>query len=254
MPDTSSFDAVPVWSGEPAEFEAFVTSCKWYIKSLKPSERSQAAPRVWSRLKGSAKAVVRHLDPDQYSDDDGLMRLLEILRSSPLQRLPISDTFKRLDLWHQLKRGSNESIAELLVKGEDLFVQLQQSLVRARVDRQNLAAALMGNEAKVAQSSSAQAQSHPTTQDQPTVSPASTPTRSPMTGGRPSAPADGSAPRPVDPPPPVPPRVQDFFEDELRGYRILKAARLSQQERQNVLTQTGSSTSFTAVRRALRSL
>ena len=245
MPD-SSYDAVPVWNGEPSEFEAFVTSCRWYIKSLKPSERSQAAPRVWSRLKGSAKAVVRHLDPDQYADDDGLMRLIDILRSSPLQRLPISDTFRRLDLWHQLKRGSNETIAEVLVREEDLFVQLQQSLVRARNDRNPGAFGVPADSRS----------SGPETIPMAMTSPGSTPTRSPMTGGRQHAAGDGGT-RPVQTQataPPPPPRVQDFFEDELRGYRVLKAARLSHQERQNVLTQTGSSTSFNAVRRALRSL
>ena len=29
---------------------------------------------------------------------------------------------------------------------------------------------------------------------------------------------------------------KDFFGDELRGYRLLKAAKLSQQERQHILT------------------
>jgi len=46
----------------------------------------------------------------------------------------------------------------------------------------------------------------------------------------------------------------DFFEDELRGYRLLRASRISGQERQNILVQTSNSTSFNLVRRALRTL
>ena len=46
----------------------------------------------------------------------------------------------------------------------------------------------------------------------------------------------------------------DFFEDELRGYRLLKAAKLTSSEKQNILTQTSNSTSFLQVRRALRTL
>ncbi|CAK9028867.1 unnamed protein product, partial [Durusdinium trenchii] len=42
--------------------------------------------------------------------------------------------------------------------------------------------------------------------------------------------------------------------DELRGYRLLKAARLSTSERQNVLTQTANSTHYHQVRLALRTL
>ena len=46
----------------------------------------------------------------------------------------------------------------------------------------------------------------------------------------------------------------DFFEDELRGYRLLRASRISGQERQNILVQTSNLTSFNLVRRALRTL
>ena len=55
-----SSPGVPVWSGDPVDFEAFSIACRWYEKSLKESERKQAASRVWARLAGPAKAVVRH--------------------------------------------------------------------------------------------------------------------------------------------------------------------------------------------------
>jgi len=48
--------------------------------------------------------------------------------------------------------------------------------------------------------------------------------------------------------------TSDFFPDELRGYRLLKEARLTYHERQNVLVQTSNSTHFQDVRRALRTL
>ena len=63
---------VPAWNGDPASFEAFATACKWYTLSLKESERRQAASRVWQRLQGAAKSVVRHLDPSEYDATNGL--------------------------------------------------------------------------------------------------------------------------------------------------------------------------------------
>ena len=45
-----------------------------------------------------------------------------------------------------------------------------------------------------------------------------------------------------------------FFEDELRGYRLLKASKLSMTERQHVLTLTKNATHFELIRRALRTL
>ena len=61
MASSASAESVPTWSGDPTEFET-ITACRWYVKSLKESERKQAASRVWAKLKGPAKAAVKHLD------------------------------------------------------------------------------------------------------------------------------------------------------------------------------------------------
>ena len=45
-----------------------------------------------------------------------------------------------------------------------------------------------------------------------------------------------------------------FFEDELRGYRLLKACGLQSSERQQILTLTGNTTTFQAIRQALRAM
>ena len=104
---------VPVWSGDPAEFETYCTSCRWYQKGTKESERKLVVARLWSRLRGAAKSVVQNLDPDMFEAEDGLQQFLQILRNSPLQQLPISDSFNRLEKWNQLRRGDRESITEL---------------------------------------------------------------------------------------------------------------------------------------------
>ena len=58
---SSGQHGVPTWSGDPVEFETFAIACRWYEKALKESERKQAASRVWAKLTGPAKAVVRNL-------------------------------------------------------------------------------------------------------------------------------------------------------------------------------------------------
>ena len=45
-----------------------------------------------------------------------------------------------------------------------------------------------------------------------------------------------------------------YFEDELRGYRLLKACALQSSERQQVLTLTRNSTKFATARQALRTM
>ena len=85
------------------------------------------------------------------------------------------------------------------------------------------------------------------------MSPPSTPAQSPL-AGRSSAAAEAVAALTSAPGQNVSvgSEVRDFFEDELRGYRLLKSTRISQQERQNVLTQTSNSTSFHQIRRVCR--
>eukprot|EP00435_Cladocopium_sp_Y103_P059291 s737_g21.t1 len=231
-------DNVPTWDGDPASFESFCTSCRWYECSLKESERRLAAPRIWQRLQGSAKSVVRNLEPRDFDSSTGLDKLLAILRESPLQKLPIPDSFSRLEKWSGMRRTSGESIPQLLVREEELFVELQRALKRVREER-------------------AKAETRSTGVGGAERDPSQSPSRSPPAGVRGmqvGEPADetgmtGSV------------HTTDgsmggngFFEDEMRGYRLLKASKLSQAERQHVMTLAKNSTHFHLVRQALRSL
>lgn len=98
-------NTVPTWDGDPTTFETFSTASRWYERSLKENERKLAASRIWQKLTGAAKSVVRHLDPGDFDDSNGLTKLLNVLRESPLQKLPVPDSFSRLEKWSQLRRG-----------------------------------------------------------------------------------------------------------------------------------------------------
>ena len=231
MPEES---LIPSWDGDPSSFEQFVQDCKWYESSLKTTERNLAASRIWRRLSGAAKSVVRHLNPADYDTTTGLQKLLDVLRASPLQQLPVPDSFSRLEKWSSLRRTPNETIPQLLVREEDRFVELQQALNRARSERTKTASTLVGT-------STAEEHEPPTS-----------PSRSPgfgtgYTGDKGTVPDFKETATDVT-------MEKDFFSDELRGYRLLKAARLSNQERQHILTLTGNNTRFVEVRRALRTL
>ena len=88
------------------------------------------------------------------------------------------------------------------------------------------------------------------------MDPPSTPSRSPASGAR-SRERGAEEPNvePTVPQAVIPPASgPDFFADDLRGYRLLKACRLSHSERQNILLQTSNSAHFTAIRRSVRTL
>ena len=243
MPEEAGY--VPTWSGDPSAFESFVVSCKWYERSLKDTERKQAAARVWSRLQGAAKAVVKHLDPDEYSGEDGLTKLLQVLRTSPLQALPVPDSFSRLERWHSLRRKENESIAELLVREEDMWLQMQSALVRARADRGKGPRSSATPEIPRVVDPSPTGASSPNNVRRNWHSGASTTSQTTGEGiGVPLVQTTTTAG--LD--------TTDFWSNELRGYRLLKASHLTRQERQNILTQTNNATDFEIVKRALRAM
>ena len=229
---------VPTWSGDPADFESYATACRWYQKATKESERKLVVARLWSRLQGAAKSVVKHLDPDQYESESGLQAFLQVLRSSPLQQLPISDSFNRLEKWNHLRRGDKETITELIVREEVLFTELQQALVRARRDR--------GSELSTVREDPLAGEAE--------EQPPGTPSRSPIGAfrRRNATRVDGGVIR--EPAAQLEQTGNDFFSDEMRGYRLLKSCRLSGSERQNVLVQTSNTTHFVLIRRALRTL
>ena len=93
--------------------------------------KGRGGPCVVS-IDGPAKSVVKHLAPDDFDSNNGLSKLLAVLRNSPLQTLPIPDSFSKLERWHHLRRKENETIPELIVREDDLFRDLQASLLRSR--------------------------------------------------------------------------------------------------------------------------
>ena len=244
------FDAVPSWDGDPSTFQTFEMACQWYEKTLKDTERRGAAARVWSRLTGPAKSVVRHLSPDEFDSNGGLSKLLGVLRNSPLQTLPIPDSFSKLERWHQLRRKDGETIPELIVREDDLFRELQTSLRRSRVRSIQVISVAVPADGRGASPTSAAAAGRG-----PSSTPASSSSaqQAPRTGeetGREATTAE-QAPESVGAVEVETARA-GFFEDELRGFRLLKAAGLTQDQRMQVLT--SNVVSFEKIRQALRAL
>ena len=162
------------------------------------------------------KSVVKHMELEAFEGTDGLLRFLEVLRSSPLQQLPIPDSFSRMGRWSGMRRRDKESITE-------------RPWCRVCWSRGSLNAWARSstNSVKVASGccdgmSSWWAQFC-------SISCSKSGCISQCSHG--------------------------FLRrwDE-RLYRLLRACRLSSQERQNFLVQTSYSTHFVAIRRALRTL
>ena len=216
---------IPVWDGDPNSFERFASACQWYSYGLKDNERHLAAARVWNKMTGPAKGVVRHLSPEEFACSDGISKLLEVLRASPLQKLPIPDSFSRLEKWSNLGKRPHETIPQLIVREEELFTEVQASLKRAR----EMAKGMRGPEGLL----KGKGKGGPTFATRTSTTPAQDTVDEDeqdkqedtkigsATGGSPG----GRSARTIET------SGEDesggslagFFEDELRGYRLLKA-------------------------------
>ena len=120
-------------------------------------------------------------------------------------------------------------------------MELQQALQRARHERARHEVRSMAVGAS---------------EHDPPISPTRSPnvTRAGLSSGRDEASFVVEDDEPPPPPMVAPSGGAGFFENELRGYRLLKASKLSQAKRQHVLTLTKNSTHFAQIRQALRSL
>ena len=110
---SEDFNIIPDWDGQPDTFDTFETSCQWYVMGLKPTERGQAAARVWRRLKGAPKQALQHLNPKDFQGEDSIDKLLVILKQSPLQTMALPDAFQKLESYHHLRRQPKEMVANL---------------------------------------------------------------------------------------------------------------------------------------------
>ncbi len=227
---------VPTWNGDPAAWVQFVANCKWYQKGLKPVERPQAASRIWRALQGTPKQVVQHLDPDDFDCPDFLEKLLRILKESPLQKMPLPDAFQKIDQYHHIQLEKDEMVTNLLVREQDSFQELAQALKRVREE--------VGEDDEPIRKKKQIDRSDKTSESDP-VDKSKIYEDDDLEEGASVAGASSASSAAGE---------KDFFANELRGYRLLKAAQLSTVERQQVLSQTKNRTNFKLVHTVLRTL
>ena len=132
----------------------------------------------------------------------------------PIADFADPDSFSRLEHWHVLRRKDGECFLELVVREADLFHELQLGLMRSRARTDMMEGPGLSTSTPTSPTAAAAAASPSSAKDHVTKEEA----------GDSSEPL--SEPEHVAPLPR--PSSVGFFEDELRGYRVLKAAGLEQ--------------------------
>ena len=219
-------NGVPVWNGDILTLRDYETAALWFGAGLKPGEQERAVARLWANLQGPAKEVVRMCKPQDFEDARGVERLLRILRESPLASMPVPDAYKKIQAYDQIRRGPGVVIGDFFVREQRAFREMTEALRVRNSRNENSGVRRHDHQVTSGNSSVYSEAEYEMVEDEDTFIEA--PWRHEQTG-------------------------QTFFELEIRGYRLLRNARLSREERQMVLAGSGNDTEYTAIVTQLRS-
>ena len=133
--DKGSGNRVPTWDGRPESFFHYVTEIKWHLAGTKASERPYAAARLVRRILESdypaLKTLMYKLNPEEFTTEEAVSKLVTFLESSPMNRQPIPDAGRKLSAYYRrLSRKPQETIPQFLVREETLYDEMWRSLQR----------------------------------------------------------------------------------------------------------------------------
>ena len=221
---------IPTWNGDGETFQAFLQDIDWYVTGLKQNEKHLAVARVWANLRGAARLAVNRLKAEDFEGTDGLEKLKAFLSKTPLAKQPLPDAYQKIDQYRAIKRMRGESAAEYVLREAEAYSKMgealrklkgrneqkEQRLARRTRRRHELRCFRQGvdpdSEDAYWLDAEAEADSLSSHSDEPEDGPHSA---------------------------------------EIRGYQLLRNARLAAGEKQTLLAHTANSTSFDIVRAAL---
>ena len=98
-------------------------------------QQERAVARLWAKLQGPAKEVVRMCSPQDFEDARGVERLLRFLRESPLAAMPVPDAYKKIQAYDQIRRRPERVIGDSIVRGQCAFREMTEAPRRSRNSR-----------------------------------------------------------------------------------------------------------------------
>lgn len=133
--DVKGNNRVPLWDGKPENFQHYVQEIRWYLAATRPSDRAYAAAKLVRRMLDSEHTSLRtlmyKLNPEDFSDEAGIQRLIQFLENSPMNRQPIPDAGAKLSQYYRrLNRRPNETIPQFLVREDCAYDTMWRSLKR----------------------------------------------------------------------------------------------------------------------------
>ncbi len=263
---------VPSWDGTSKSWRRYVKEISWYVGSTKRNQRQYIASKLISRLSGSARLLAMSWSQREFEGEEGVALLLRRFAASPLVRRSLPNAAAIMSEYFSFKRKLGEGISQFLVRETLGFEEFSEALVQLKEERDGVDPSTRvfdlppmsptdersgytdhrtgwpsWRDWQPPRASDAQSSAHPEAEE----GYAEVPQRDPDSPPR----QDGGSPGHQDPQiPGVLGPLDSFILDVLRGWRLLVAASLSNEEWRDVLAATGNKLDYLSVSDALQTL
>lgn len=280
---------VPSWDGSSKTWRRYCKEVGWYLSGTKSSQRKYVAAKLISRLSGAARLLSMSWHQRDFEGEEGVQVMLRRFASSPLVRRSLPNAAATMSSYFMFQRRPGESIAQFLVRETLGFEEFQEALLQLKEEKDGISPAdrlfelpeITTSEtsdkgeryynpwhrdqrwrdweetpfeeqveqtvdapegyAAVPQTSDAGEEAAP-------HSPAGSPNRTRQTQRSPSRKTEQQ--RMIDGLGPM----DSFILDVLRGWRLLVAASLTNDEWRDILASTGNKLDYPAIAEALQTL
>jgi hypothetical protein len=273
---------VPSWDGQARGWRRYCKEIAWYVGGCKRNDRRYLAGRLIQQLGGSARLLAMSWQQPDFERADGVLVLLRRLAASPLVRRAIPNASAIMDQYFSFRRLPGEAIGPFLVRETLGYEEFQEALIRIIEEKTGVdpAANNFGlpplEEEDAAHGHRSNAAPWWEGRDYNGWVPNGVPNGEPL----PEEPADepvfgedghvreGDEPEPrprdqvdrsvaarsVSETPPPLTAADSLILDFLQGWRLLKGATLSKEERRDVLSSTSNKIDFVSIQEALLTL
>ena len=125
-----NFGFIPSWDGNPSTFLTYEKKALLYKETTKKSERYLCGPRLETRLQGKAAAATERCRTGWLSDEGGVERLLNYLRTK-VARQALPDAGSRLtNFFFKVRRRRGETMTAWTMRHQREYELLQKALAR----------------------------------------------------------------------------------------------------------------------------
>ncbi|CAE7799282.1 GIP [Symbiodinium sp. CCMP2456] len=127
--------SVPTWDGAARGWRRYAREVAWYVQSTPAKKSGHCASRLMGRLTGPARLLAMSWQQAAFDAEDGTVKLLRRLASSPLVRRSLPNAAAICQQYFSFRRSAHESIGNFLVRETLVHEEFVEALIRLHEEK-----------------------------------------------------------------------------------------------------------------------